>query len=295
MPLRGKGQSGSFHRQSGHAWLEQNKDGRFSFRVVKVEPVAIHLRKSDGANLMLDLHAKVVRFNGHPMYRISKVHGKVKPKAPSVTGHNVASVSYRGIRDHRAGRFERIDDKRWRERTMKAVNHFTVTGRSGTQLHLQKSDGARLVLDLAQKKVKLNGHDLYNITSSKAGAPAARPKPRNASARRPHKAAPAVTGHNCTRVNYTGHGKVKSGYFQKVNAHTWHEANSEGRGSLTVAGVSSTSVRLRKSNGAIVAIDLRSKKITYNGGPLYRISSTSAKPIAQPRQRTPRRSLKRRR
>jgi len=89
-------------------------------------------------------------------------NGKATPA--QVKGPNVRAVYYPG------GVFEQTGRGQWRElKTGKQKPHatFTETGRDEWSVYLNKSDGARVQLDLWKKKVLVNGRELFTIERAK--------------------------------------------------------------------------------------------------------------------------------
>lgn len=88
--------------------------------------------------------------------------------AQTVTGLNVNYVAYSGSE---SGTFEKTGDGKWTEyKSGSRTGHatFTEQGKTANVVNLTKHDGARIQLDIQNKRVNFKGSFLYNITTMRA-------------------------------------------------------------------------------------------------------------------------------
>jgi hypothetical protein len=113
------------------------------------------------------LYAEQIMNPGGPAAKL-----RVEPSSwtpPRVDGTNVTHVAYSGPK---SGYFQQLCGKDWVEyKTGKVAAHasFRETHRDEWSVYLQKSDGARIQLDLHTKQMKVNNSVAANISAARAG------------------------------------------------------------------------------------------------------------------------------
>jgi hypothetical protein len=113
------------------------------------------------------LYAEQIMNPGGPAAKL-----RVEPSSwtpPRVDGTNVTHVAYAGPK---SGYFQQLCGKDWVEyKTGKVGAHasFRETHRDEWSVYLQKSDGARIQLDLHTKQMKVNNSVAANISTARAG------------------------------------------------------------------------------------------------------------------------------
>ncbi|MEZ4885758.1 MAG: discoidin domain-containing protein [Chitinophagales bacterium] len=244
-------ESGSFEQSGGNKWIEYKKGSRnphATFTETGRDEWSVYLRKSDGANIQLDLHTKKVSLNRSSLYQI--VEAKFV-----LNGYSANYVAYTGSE---SGSFEQSGGNKWieyKKGSRRAHATFTETGRDEWSIYLTKSDGARLQLDLHTKKITFNRNPLYTVAEAKF----------------------IINGYN---VNYVEYGGREAGRFEQTGDKTWREMKS-GRGGVhatfTETGRDEWSVYMTKSDGARIQLDLHTKKVSVNRSALYEIKQVFAK------------------
>lgn len=181
--------AGVFVALGSGRWIEVSGKLRFEFSEISRDAGSVYLLKGDGAHLRLDTRAEEVSIRHHgqgpwvKLYDIST--SSVADSAPgvdaTVLGTGVAAVTYPIANDATGGVFAKVSDREWMEWNRVGEFRFTELARSAGSVHLQKSDGARVEIDIRNRRVQLTsagastGTTLYSLTRV-YGAPAPTPE-----------------------------------------------------------------------------------------------------------------------
>ncbi len=183
-------------------------------------------------------------------------------QAPA-NGTNVKWLEYTGPQGGSViGKFFQSAAGQWTEEAPDGTHSFTELQRDAWSVYLQRSNGARIQLDLHTKNITLNrSQKLYKIASAKTSVPAPS----------------VINGQNVQWVQYSG---GRTGTFCVTGPKQWSEENSDGRHTFTEQARDEWSVYLRRTDGQLtIQLDLHTKDIVLNGNQkLYRIAKVSANP-----------------
>jgi len=244
------GSTGYLKQVSAISWQESNSNGTGTnaFTETGRDEWSVYLNKSDGSKLQLDLHTSKVKYNGANLYNIARATSEVN-------GVNANYVGYS------SGHFKQISNTGWQESNNDGIFTFTEKYRDGWSIYLNKSDGSEVVLNLHTQEVSYRGGYIYSITSATS----------------------ETKGWTVTHVNFAPGPSNGTGSFRQVAAKTWVEYDLNGGivHTLTETSRDEWSVKLKKSDGSEILLNLHRRKVLLNRADLYSISSSDHRPVVK--------------